>query len=323
MGTHKTQYKSAKFIDSSNNDNTIELTSSGSSSSLSEFKDSRSNSGSSTAVDRTLVALLPARDSIDRELDAMEQIPVPSQHKAQNPEPKPRRKRAKKDKALADTVQEPIQKPEAVVLTITYNISLFPAAEMRKDLKKRQGQGTYLKLTADEPFNTFKAQLLVKIDNEMKPATTSFDNYIVSFTIPRLSPSPLSITNQKDHDELIGRVKKAKDLTATVYVQEMQNVRKAPKASDIDESNQPVNKNIRDLHNRWICHKNPGCKSKFCFVNPADGGSHIPLTFPRLECWASAILKGPATATLEKPPNHSHFSMVPEELLGFFILSVH
>lgn len=123
-------------------------------------------------------------------------------------------------------MQEPIQKPEAVILTITYNISLFPAAEMRKDLKKRRGQGTYLKLAADEPFDTFKAQLLVKIDNEMKPATISFDNYIVSFTIPCLSPSPLAITNQKDYDELIARVKKAKDLTATVYVQEMQNVKK-------------------------------------------------------------------------------------------------
>jgi hypothetical protein len=96
MGTHKTQYKSAEFIESSDNDDTIELTSSESSSSLSEFEDSRSNSGSSTAADRTLVALLPARDSIDRELDAMEQIPVPSQHKAPNPEPKPRHKRAKK-----------------------------------------------------------------------------------------------------------------------------------------------------------------------------------------------------------------------------------
>ncbi|KAG0701026.1 hypothetical protein DFH29DRAFT_876205 [Suillus ampliporus] len=183
----------------------------------------------------------------------------------------------------------------------------------------------------------FKAQLLVKIDNEMKPATISFDNYIVSFTIPHLSPSPLAITNQKDYDELIGQVKKAKDLTATVYVQEMQNVKKRKeiqsgkendsatsdgsdsdssdndgkkkrkhkdkqkktRASDIDESNQPVNKNIRDLCNRWICHKKPGCESEFCFVNPAD-----------------TILKGPATATLEKPPNHSHFSMVPEELMG-------
>ncbi|KAG1786504.1 uncharacterized protein HD556DRAFT_1449597 [Suillus plorans] len=194
------------------------------------------------------------------------------------------------DKA-PDTVQEPVQKPETLVPIITYNISLFPAAEMRKDLKRRRGQGTYLKLTADEPFDTFKAQLLVKIYNEMKPATLSFDNYIVSFTIPRLSPSPLAITNQKDYEELIGQVKKAKDLTATVYVQEMQNMKKhkeiqsgkendsatsdrsssdnssdnngkkkrkhkdkrkktrAPKASDIDESNQPVNKNIRDLRN--------------------------------------------------------------------------
>ncbi|KAG2115104.1 uncharacterized protein F5147DRAFT_769560 [Suillus discolor] len=192
----------------------------------------------------------------------------------------------------------------------------------------------------------------------MKPATVSFDNYKGSFTIPHLSPSPLAITNQKDYEELIGRVKKAKDLTATVYVQEMQNMKKhkeiqsgkennsatsdrsssdnssdnngkkkrkckdkwkktrAPKASDIDESNQPVNKNTQDLRNWWIYHKKPGCKSEFCFVNPADGRSHITLTFPQLECWASAILKGPATATLENPPNHSHFSMIPEELLG-------
>lgn len=121
------------------------------------------------------------------------------------------------DKA-PDTVQELVQKPKTLVPMITYNISLFPAADMTKDLKRQWGQGTYLKLTADEPFDMFKAQLLVKINNEMKPATVSFDNYIVSFTIPHLLPSPLAITNQKDYEELIGRVKKAKDLTATVYV---------------------------------------------------------------------------------------------------------
>ncbi|KIK42502.1 hypothetical protein CY34DRAFT_83471, partial [Suillus luteus UH-Slu-Lm8-n1] len=42
--------------------------------------------------------------------------------------------------------------------------------------------------------------------------------------------------------------------------------------------------------NWWICHKKPGCESEYCFVNPADSRSHIPLTFPRLECWASAIV---------------------------------
>ncbi|KIK72954.1 hypothetical protein PAXRUDRAFT_796695, partial [Paxillus rubicundulus Ve08.2h10] len=68
--------------------------------------------------------------------------------------------------------------------------------------------------------------------------------------------------------------------------------------------------------NRWVCNKKPGCKSKSCFVNVADGGNHIPLTFPRLDCWAAAMLKGPAFATLEMPPNHQHFQMVPDKLHG-------
>ncbi|KAG0692851.1 hypothetical protein DFH29DRAFT_1008030 [Suillus ampliporus] len=51
-------------------------------------------------------------------------------------------------------------------------------------------------------------------------------------------------------------------------------------------------------------------------MNPGDGGSHIPLLFPLLDCWASAMGKGPEYATLEMPLNHSHFSMVPIELLG-------
>ncbi|KAG1773503.1 hypothetical protein EDD22DRAFT_841905 [Suillus occidentalis] len=126
----------------------------------------------------------------------------------------------------------------------------------------------------------------------MKPATISFDNYIVFFTIPRLSPSPLAITNQKDYDELISRVKEAKDLTATVYVQEMQNVKKRKEiqlgkendsatsdGSDSDSSNNNNDGKKKHKHNdKWK--------------------------------------KKPDNTTFEKPPNHSHFSMVPEELLG-------
>ncbi|KIJ09324.1 hypothetical protein PAXINDRAFT_157918, partial [Paxillus involutus ATCC 200175] len=89
-----------------------------------------------------------------------------------------------------------------------------------------------------------------------------------------------------------------------------------PKATNIKERNEPVNSNIQALRNRWVCNKKPGCESEFCFVNAADGGNHIPLTFPRLDCWAAAMLKGPAFATLEMPPNHQHFQMVPDELRG-------
>ncbi|KIK24402.1 hypothetical protein PISMIDRAFT_98610 [Pisolithus microcarpus 441] len=90
----------------------------------------------------------------------------------------------------------------------------------------------------------------------------------------------------------------------------------APKDVDIDEADRPLNKNIRALRDRWVCHKKPGCESEFCFINPLDGGTHIPLTFARLDCWAAAMLKGLATATLETPPNHKHFRMLPDDLVG-------
>ncbi|KAI6033702.1 hypothetical protein PISMIDRAFT_121878, partial [Pisolithus microcarpus 441] len=68
--------------------------------------------------------------------------------------------------------------------------------------------------------------------------------------------------------------------------------------------------------NHWVCHKKPGCKSEFCFINPMDSGTHIPLTFQCLDCWAAAMLKGDATVTLEMPPNHQHFKMLPDQLVG-------
>ncbi|KIK39958.1 hypothetical protein CY34DRAFT_88258, partial [Suillus luteus UH-Slu-Lm8-n1] len=89
-----------------------------------------------------------------------------------------------------------------------------------------------------------------------------------------------------------------------------------PKADDIDEDMKPINKNIKALSDRWVCHKKPGCSSDYCYPNPGDNGSHVCLTFPLLECWAAAMEKGPEYATLEMPPNHSSFSMISSDSLG-------
>ncbi|KAF8835495.1 hypothetical protein BDN67DRAFT_1015519 [Paxillus ammoniavirescens] len=235
------------------------------------------------------------------------------------------------------------------VIKATYNLSIFPALEFKKDMKKRKGSNMYFKLDDDEPYNTWKAQLLVKINEKMSLTMLSFDNYDVSFTIPHVSPSPLAIVLGDDSNLLLEHVRKAKNTEATVVVQETplthtkeensdsssgdsdsdngdhckkkkkkktQGGTRAPKVADIDESDQPMNKNIRALRDCWVCHKKPGCGSKYCNVNAADSGQHIPLTFPRLDCWAAAMLKGTATATLEMPLNHQHFKMIPDELLG-------
>ena len=64
----------------------------------------------------------------------------------------------------------------------------------------------------------------------------------------------------------------------------------APKAADIDEEMKPVNRNIKALSDQWVCHKKLGCLHDYCYPNPGDGGSHIRLTFPLLECWAAAMV---------------------------------
>ncbi|KAG0695734.1 hypothetical protein DFH29DRAFT_879839 [Suillus ampliporus] len=245
-------------------------------------------------------------------------------------------------------------------LVVTYNISIFPVAKLKKDdSKKRKGTNTYLKLGLSEPFDTFKAQVLHKINEQTKPQKISYDNYKALYAIPRVSPTPMSLSNEKDYEEFIGRITKAKGLTASLYMQELRVLNckdhpsdkendgdidsnteddsdepkrtrkkkkktRALKASDIDDGNKPLNKNIRDLHNRWVCHKKPGCPSEHCYINAADGGSHIALSFPLLECWGSAMLKGAEYATIKMPPNHAHFSIIPTELLGRpSLLSIH
>ncbi|KAG1794193.1 uncharacterized protein HD556DRAFT_1237028, partial [Suillus plorans] len=225
---------------------------------------------------------------------------------------------------------------------VTYNVLILPYAEIKKDdVKKWSGTSTILTLHLDEPFDTFKAQILCKIDKETSPATLSFDNYKAFFSIVRISPKPTSLSDEDDYKELIKCLMKIKEPIVTIYVQELSDLKKVCRkdrasykengSSGEDSSDEgqrrkrkkkktqktkALNRNITKLTDRWVCHKKPGCHSEHCFVNPGDGGSHIPLSFPLLDCWASAMEKGPEYATLEMPPNHSHFSMVPIELLG-------
>ena len=118
--------------------------------------------------------------------------------------------------------KEPVQ---PVPIKLTFNLSIFPASERTKEMKKHQGHNSYLKLNSDIPFDTWKAQILMKIDEKMKLNYISYEDYEVSFMILRISPQPLSITNEEDYNLLCERTQKAKDQQATVDVQELKAVR--------------------------------------------------------------------------------------------------
>lgn len=98
---------------------------------------------------------------------------------------------------------------------------MFEASEnSKKDVKKRVGTSTYMKLDSSEPFDTFVAQLLVRIERTFSPSKLAIQDYIISFSIPRISPLPIVLGTLDDYNLLLERVKKNKDRSACVYVQQ-------------------------------------------------------------------------------------------------------
>ena len=116
------------------------------------------------------------------------------------------------------------EEPANTVNTVTYNLAIFPAKERMKDLKKRTGKNTFMKLDTNEPFDTWKAQLLVRIDKILAPEMLDLANYEVNFTVARISVAPMAISCDEEYIDMLGRVARTRDLTCTIYVQELQQM---------------------------------------------------------------------------------------------------
>ena len=109
---------------------------------------------------------------------------------------------------------------------IRYNISVFSASERMKELKKKNGKNTYMKLHAEEPFDTWKAQLLVRIDRTLSPTTLDIMHYEVNFSVPRIQPSPMAVSQEEEYTDMVECASKSKECICTIYVQELQALTK-------------------------------------------------------------------------------------------------
>lgn len=103
----------------------------------------------------------------------------------------------------------------------TFNIAMFSAKEQSKDLKKRAGKNTYMVLDNNEPFDTWKAQLLVRIEKTLMPSTLDINNYEIHFTVARISPSPLMVASDEEYVNMLEWVGRSKNSSCNVYVQEL------------------------------------------------------------------------------------------------------
>ena len=114
-------------------------------------------------------------------------------------------------KARRKTINK-TQDPTAPIPKLDYILTLFSATEMKKSATKYEPKKSSLQLSADEPWDTVKAQILVtKIDEVLKPSTLSIDNYEVLFTIPCVVSKPsYPLASAMDYSILLDRSVKSK-----------------------------------------------------------------------------------------------------------------
>lgn len=86
-------------------------------------------------------------------------------------------------------------------------------------VSKRQPVNTSLELSSAEPWDTVKAQLLVKIDNALSPPLLNFDGYTTMFYIPRLLAKPgIPLTTDENYASLLLRVMGSSSKMPTVNI---------------------------------------------------------------------------------------------------------
>ncbi|KAG1722738.1 uncharacterized protein EDB91DRAFT_1230512 [Suillus paluster] len=228
---------------------------------------------------------------------------------------------------------------------VTYYLSIFSEAELRKAEKQRKSLNSFLQQTADLPFDTLKAQLLTQISAKLNPSKISHDDYDIDWTVPRIQPSPLALASDSDYNFLLQHATKHKEPQANITIKVRMNKNRRNKDTDTssgeddvgsenesDDDRRPKKKTkktsakekakvletnlnikidtkIQQLRDRWMCSK-PGCTSEFCFIH-TEHPEHFPLGREHLSVWAAAWNKDEAQANLETPPNHAKFNALP------------
>ncbi|KAL5520270.1 hypothetical protein ACEPAG_9483 [Sanghuangporus baumii] len=94
------------------------------------------------------------------------------------------------------TAAKPVDDSPAIELS--FILELFSFSEMQKRAKEHASKSTRFTLSSDEPFNTFKAQLLAKISDLLKPAILQFEDYGVTYMI-KWKQKMMSLQNEDDY----------------------------------------------------------------------------------------------------------------------------
>jgi hypothetical protein len=184
-------------------------------------------------------------------------------------------------------------------------VLVFSADEMKKVQSKRVAKSYTLQLDTGEPWDAMQAQLLSKIDNALQPRPLDFSLFDISFTIPRIVPKPgMPLETEASYSILLQRVCKAKEppiininICQKGAAGQQEDLNNANNDKGKKKSRDPAmlpgnvkkNENLKGLRERWVCPKKQvSCLGMHCFID--EGGTHLPLSHERLDCWAAAMV---------------------------------
>ncbi len=213
---------------------------------------------------------------------------------------------------------------------ITYVLFIFSRAEMARPSTKREPKQSSMAHGPDIPWDTIKAQILVRVAESLKPDSLHFSNYSITATIARLIPKPgLPLTNEAEYANILERISKYNSSFPTVNLSVTENTstcqtkENVPANGEIRESGGKKKQKVRHgfLVRYNITHLNPfsqsdpadlpGNQSKLrniqqlkerwvcdkgtdsCVGNACyvgPDGKHMALSHEMLDCWASAMV---------------------------------
>lgn len=144
--------------------------------------------------------------------------------------------------------------------TITFILSILSAPEAKKQVSKHNTKTQSLQLSTDKPWDTLKAQILVKLDSALAPSILDYENYDVMFYIPRVLPKPgLSLVNQLDYTMLNTRARNmsAKDPTINLHIVKKVSEHVSNKENEIeikiDKEKEQSSKGSKKVHIATFC----------------------------------------------------------------------
>lgn len=102
---------------------------------------------------------------------------------------------------------------------ITYLMAILTPEEAKKAQSKQAPVSTSLELWSDEPWDTVKAQFLVKISDALSPQNLDFTDYDTRFYIPHSLPKPgIELVMPENYASLVTRAHNLTSNTPTVNI---------------------------------------------------------------------------------------------------------